>query len=415
MVAFIRNWIALFKESHAYKLYVAFVLLALLKQAVSYTELVDTSEYICAAKSMFNSALPESCLNASQQHELALTRRTPGYLFLLYVTGFVPVILMGIQAVISLSIPLIAKQCLLFLTEEKVPQKWLQWLLLLEPLQFFYTGFLMPEIWTAFLLVLLLYMFLSKSSVGMLFCLWALVLLKPVFVLLLVISSIYAIVGFRKRWILLLSWIPVLALSYQHYHNHGFWHYSSISIENKWAYNQKAALQTAMNAEKLDSFYVVHHQELQTLGYKEKAQYMDSISNANIQKHLFGYLWLHTKGCVKMIFDPGRYDFVAFMGWPEGKGFMQTNESGILSVLKMQSPLVLIYLIIFVIIGLWKWVWFLMGIRKNKALGLTLMVVLILFIGVTGPVGSARYLFPFASWIAIVASLSRITHENTTA
>jgi hypothetical protein len=416
MVKHLRAVYTLFKESHAYKVYVLCVILALGKQMFSYTELIDSREYLCAAKSVFMSQVPDSCLDNLQGHQLPQTRRTVGYPFLIYITGAVPLLLIALQSLISLLLPVLAKSTLSLLTAAKRPHALLQWLMLLSPLQFFYTGFLMPEIWTEFLLLLLLYLYLKDNVLGMMLCLSALILLKPVFILLLFIATAFAFFGIRRRWILLLSWIPVLIAGFLHYQKWDLWHYSSVAVENKWSYNQRVALESAMEPTKVDSFYLAQDKVLLNLDYKHKSHYMDSLANINISTHLKGYFSSHIKGCVKMLFDPGRYDFVAFMALPEGQGFMQANGlNSIADAFKRQSPIVWLYLVLFCLVGLVKWIYFISGVRKQPRLGLTLLAIMVIFIGVTGPVGSARYLLPFLPWIAIMASLSRDTHEDIAA
>jgi hypothetical protein len=416
MVKHLRAVYALIKESHAYKIYALCVVLALGKQVFSYTELIDSREYLCAAKSVFMSQVPDSCLDTLQGHQLPHTRRTIGYPFLIYLTGAVPLLLIVLQSLISLLLPLLAKRTLSVFTYAPRPHALLQWLMLLSPLQFFYTGFLMPEIWTEFLLLLLLYLYLKDKLLGMMLCLSALVLLKPVFILLLFIATAFAFFGIRRRWILLFSWIPVLIAGFLHYQKWDLWHYSSVAVENKWSYNQRVALESAMAPTKVDSFYLAQDKVLLNLNYKHKSQYMDSLANINITSHFKGYFSSHIKGCVKMLFDPGRYDFVAFMALPEGKGFMQANGlNSIADAFKRQSPIVWLYLVLFGLVGLIKWTCFILGVRNHPKIGLTLLAIMVIFIGVTGPVGSARYLLPFLPWIAIMASLSRDTHENTAA
>lgn len=408
--------LALFKDSHAYKIYMVFVILAWVKQLFSYTELIDSSEYLCAAESLLSPHIPNACLDNLQGHQLPHTRRTIGYPFLIYITGAVPVLLIAIQSLIALLLPVLAKNTLSLVTAAKKPHNLLQWLLLLSPLQFIYTGFLMPEIWTEFLLLLLLYLYLKDNLLGVMVCLSALVLLKPVFILLLFIATAFSIFGLRRRWILLLSWLPVLLIGFLHYNTWGLWHYASVAVENKWSYNQRVALESALEPTKVDSFYLVQDKVLQTLDFKHKFQYMDSLANINIASHFKGYLSLHVKGCVKMLFDPGRYDFVAFLALPEGKGFMQANGlSSIREAFNRQSPIVGLYLVFFGLVGFLKWVCFILGVRKHPKIGLTLLAIMVIFIGVTGPVGSARYLLPFLPWIAIMASLSRHTYEDTAA
>jgi len=95
---------------------------------------------------------------------------------------------------------------------------------------------------------------------------------------------------------------------------------------------------------------------------------------------------------------------------------MQANGlSSIREAFNRQSPIVGLYLVIFGLVGFLKWVCFILGVRKHLRLGLILLAIMVVFIGVTGPVGSARYLLPFLPWIAIMASLSRNTYEDTAA
>jgi hypothetical protein len=128
-------------------------------------------------------------------------------------------------------------------------------------------------------------------------------------------------------------------------------------------------------------------------------------SSKNISTHWKLYTWLHLKGALLATVDPGRYDLIAFLKLPEGTGFMGAKkEGGFIEKIAAQPLPVLLYMVLFMFANILRWMLAAFALLRSFRKWILLFVFVLVFVGITGPVGSARYLFPFIPLICLMAS-----------
>ena len=381
-----------------YRGYAVLLLLAWIKQLFWPVWLIDSGEFAQAALNLWNghwSACGE--MTPCGQHWLEATRRTPGYPVLIAITLH-PAILGFLQLLPALSVPLMVRQL------GGVQLRLVLLLFLLYPLQFFYTAWPMPEIWAQWLLLWGIASWQQGAWFRIPWIIVALLLLKPVFILLLPVS-LYLFVKTRggKRWLQLLPVLLLALVSLVNQQRTGWFHYSSMGVENAWEYNRRAVLNRVNTETEIALLERRYDILLERMTYRERAQWMQQQTKEKILAHPGLYAWLHAKGSIAVLLDPGRYDLFAFLGVASGKGFMGIKKTG---AAYFQQPWpVLLYLGFFILLRL---VILLLALRgfvqhRKKADAWVMLGLLVLFCGVAGPVGSARYLFPVAPMLFLLA------------
>ncbi len=395
----------IWRQYWAYRLYVFLLLAAFLKQLLHETQLVDGHEFFTAAQNLWYHGFPDSCNpQSSCDHWLHETRRTWGYPVLIFVAFFKSKLLYVIQFILALLVPVQANRLLNQLNINGVFKLWLYFFILF-PLQYFYSALLMPEIWVQYLILIGTLYFYQKNFLKISLVLAALLLLKPVFIVFLPLLLIYMFFDFSRRKILLIPAFIFGLVSLVNMQKTGVFHYCSISVENSWEYNARAILNVTMtDAERLD-FESKRFTQLQNLNFKEKYQLMQADANQIIGNHIMLYMWLHTKGCMLALADPGRYDLLAFTEIPQGIGFMDVKgEGGTWQKINSQPFWLLVYISIFLIINIVRLFFGIWAFIKSTKLFLPIFIVIAILIGVVGPVGSARYLFPLMPLICLLAA-----------
>jgi len=380
---------------------------ALIKQFVNYTQLTDSTEYLQAAFNMLVSGFWSVSLPGyPAEHWLELTRRTPGYPLLIVLSAFMPLLLIALQSFIALFVPVISICILDIITTKGKAQTMLMIAFLLYPLQFYYPNLLMPELFVQLFLLLAVLCIVEKRYHFFPIYLSILILLKPVFVLFLPLTLLFLYLPGKQKIVQFMPIFIFLLVGWINKSQTGWFHYSAIASENSYEYNLRAVMNKVNSEAEIVQIQSRHDSVLQSLNYYERAQFMQRITREKISAHPLLYLYLHTKGCLAALLDPGRYDLIAFFGLEEGKGFMGIKSAGSKGYFNQPLP-ILIYLIAFllvriavVICALW---WFIKG-ENSIRLKLIVLVPLVILLGVTGPVGSARYLFPVAPLLFIMAA-----------
>jgi hypothetical protein len=278
-------------------------------------------------------------------------------------------------------------------------------LFLLYPLQFYYPSLLMPEIWVQLLLSISILAIFKKAWPTLSLCLSGLLLLKPAFVLLLPLAVFLCIYEWRKVWIHALPLLVFLSVSYLNFRQTGWFHYSSMAVENSYEYNLKALMNRVNTPEEINTLQERWSTQLAQKNYADKAAFMQARVQDKIAAHPLTYGLLHLKGCFATLLDPGRYDLIAFFEIRESQGLMGIkNDPG---QLLRQSPAVLLYMAFFlgirIVTALAAIFIFIRHFRHRNIQILT--AAIFLFIAITGPVGSARYLFPIAPLLLVMASM----------
>lgn len=387
------------RHSRLYRFYALLLLLVWIKQLIWPVWLIDSKEFAQAALNLWNGHW-SACgdLVPCGQHWLEATRRTPGYPLLMALTLH-PVLLGLLQLIPALAVPVLAQQlcgCRL---------RWILLLLLLYPLQFFYTALPMPEIWVQWLLLWALLSWKERQWQRIPWLLSALLLMKPVFILILPFV-VYFMVKTQglQRWMQLLPLAMVLIVSGINQQTTGWFHYSSMGAENAYEYNYRAVLNRVNSAIEITALSRRHDSLLQGMNYRARAAFMQKQTREKLMAHPLLYAWLHAKGSVAVVVDPGRYDLLAFLIVESGSGFMGIKEK---RAGYWQQPWpVLAYMGLFIALRLLVLGLALHGLIRGRRQADTwvMMLLFLLFCAVAGPVGSARYLFPVAPFLFVLAA-----------
>ncbi|MFY7849387.1 MAG: hypothetical protein ACOVSS_10000, partial [Bacteroidia bacterium] len=251
------------KQSRLYRLYAFLLVLAWVKQLIWPVWLIDSSEFAQAALNLLNGHW-SACgdLLPCGQHWLEATRRTPGYPLMMALTLH-PALLGLLQCLPALAVPVLAQQ----LSGGRL--RWIVILLLLYPLQFFYTAWPMPEIWVQCLLLWAVLSWKERQWQRIPWLLSALLLLKPVFIVLLPLL-VYFMVKTKgiQRWMQLLPLAIVLIVSGSNQRTTGWFHYSSMGVENTYEYNHRAVLNRVNSAAEIAALSRRHDSLLQGMDYQ---------------------------------------------------------------------------------------------------------------------------------------------------
>lgn len=233
-------------------------------------------------------------------------------------------------------------------------------------------------------------------------------LLKPVFIVFLILPFVLAIL--KKYTISLFDFIPIciiLCCCYLNYQSYGVFTYSSITSTNPYDYNRKILLNFKTNNPKeVDLVYELEHQHLLSLGSDMVPQkrYMDSLTKSSVYDNLAPYVFLHLKGMGATFLDPGRYDAMVFLNWKKSFGMMGVNDGNLVSKIPNWQ---FAYMIILALIQLIKFSFAIFAIvqlfRYFQVQFLTMIAFLLAFLA--GPVGCARYLLPAYPFMAMLTAL----------
>lgn len=389
------------RHSRLYRLYALLLLAAWVKQLIWPVWLIDSREFAQAALNLWNGHW-SACgdLMPCGQHWLEATRRTPGYPLLMALTVH-PVLLGFLQLLPGLAVPVLAHKL------SGGSLRLIALLFLLYPLQFFYAAWPMPEIWVQYLLLWAVLSWKQRKWQRIPFLLSGLILLKPVFILLLPLVVYFTIqVKGPKRWIQLLPIALVLLVSGFNQYRTGWFHYSSMGVENPFEYNHRAVLNRVNTMAEIAELSQRHDSLLLRMDYQQRAEFMQRQTREKLLAHPLLYGWLHLKGGLAVLLDPGRYDLLAFLKVEAGSGFMGIKGNS--SSYWQQPWPILVYLVFFVLLRSIVLLLALRGLIKGceNAETWIIFLLVLMFCAVAGPVGSARYLFPVAPLLFVLAARS---------
>lgn len=387
-------------------------------------ELVDTAEYIKTAFSWISKV-------QISDTPLAELRRSPLYpalSFLEFPFTDLPGIfsLRLIQIMASLYIPVLVYQILQVLNAEKQFNRILI-LLLSYPLQFYYTALELPDILAQLLLLIIFKQLLQRKNTGLTVAF--IIGLKPIFFYLLILPVIQFLLNHERNWIKMMfpffffgGWI------FFNLQKHQLPTYTSMGTTNSYYYNRKLLLHQVMNPESVDSIYSVESEFIKKNIHVNRVvdSFMKSKTQESILKYPVHYAWIHFKGSLQTLIDPGRYDAMVFWNWPKSSGFLGVNDG---NPQKQKRPIYeWVYMAIFALIGLLKIMLLVAStflLSKKKSIDSATFIVLMAFgcyLLLLGPVGAARYLLPWYSIISIIVGLNAVElfkrgrkYENTSA
>jgi hypothetical protein len=156
-------------------------------------ELLDTTEYTQYGSFFFGE---DSTFVSVDGYWMGFARRTPLYPFILWLTN--KHVLVFLQWVISIALPAFIYRY--FALENETPQsmKWFWIVCGVFPLQYFYTGFVMPEIWAELGVAIWLIAVKNRRFriAGMASAF--LILLKPIFIFLTLLNFAISMVHYMK-------------------------------------------------------------------------------------------------------------------------------------------------------------------------------------------------------------------------
>lgn len=390
------------------KIYVLLTILAALKQFYSFSVLVDYFEYKKSAIYLFQNWTIE---NAPIDRFLEPMRRTLLFPLIWRIANFNWSIILFMQLVLSLTVPLGIYRIVNHFNFHQKLFPLAMICLLTYPLQFFYTGFIMPDIWSQVFLLWLVVFYLEEKYKIIPVFLILLSLLKPVFIIFLVLPFI--LVLFRKYKLSIFDFFPIiiiLSCSFFNFKTYKIFTYSSITTSNPYDYNRKMLLNfKSQNPDEVDRIYELEHQHLVELGTDMVLQkkYMDSLTNSTISNYLGSYLFIHVKGMGVTFLDPGRYDAMVFLNWNKSSGMMGVNDGNRPSKIPNWQ---IAYMLILAFIQLIKFSFAALAafqlFRYFQIQFMSAIVLLLAFLA--GPVGCARYLLPAYPIMAVLTALGFI-------
>lgn len=387
-------------DSVFYRIYCLLMAASLIKQILFPSFLVDSREFISAASDLLANGGWNACSSKENcQLLLSETRRTPGYPFIVAVTRFYFVVYI-IQTLFALYIPVLMSRLMVIWDFDKRQERLTDLVLLLCPLQFFYSAMLMPDILVQLLLLFMVLSWSRNQMKAVSFCLTGLVLLKPLFLPLVWIALPLILIRKEGRFNLFIPVLIVLFVSGVNKMRTGSFHYTSMGAVNAWEYNIRG-LSELQNSNYIDSGL----NRMKGMDYAQKLEYLNNSVKTAVLNNLSEYALIHAKGVLASIIDPGRYDFIAFFQLKHNPGFLGAGMDKWRRIINNQSGLTLSYFALFFLINLVRIGYCVRAIfiLRAKVL-LPLMLPVFYVVLLTGPVGSARYLLPVIPFIAILAA-----------
>ncbi len=382
-----------------YQIYLVLLLLALGKQGFYPTELVDSVEYRNAAINLLAGKGWSACLpnDICDQLSLPETRRTPGYPILIGITGITG-ILLQIQTLLAACIPYLIHKLLLKMGKESCFNIAMM-LLLLYPLQYYYSAMLMPEILCQVLVLCLIIAWIDMRWMRVSILITLLLLLKPVFLpwAWLVLAGLVIVEGKQKLWLILPA-LVVLGASWLNHRHTGVFHYTSMPVSNAFEYNIRNLTQETSS----ENYYHAAALKMDSMDFSGKYLFMQNETGKAIRLSPIKYAYLHIFGAFKTLIDPGRYDFVAFFRLPQGNGFMSNNGIGAWA---SQHPLIWVYIVLFALLAFIKTSLAFFAVFKPMRYKWILLFPVLYTLLVVGPVGSARYLLPVMPIMIVLAAI----------
>ncbi|MFK5877997.1 MAG: hypothetical protein QM478_00730 [Flavobacteriaceae bacterium] len=293
------------------------------------------------------------------------------------------------------------------------------WFFIFTPSIFIYTQLIMSE-WVVMFLVTLLFWVLIKSWTKKNFAYIQIITLilaftKPIFYPLIYLNLIFFGIYFiRIRRFSFWLFIPIIILqSYLTFNEvrTGYRHFSSIENINLIKYNLYYFKSKTESEKEADQWLnTIYNSSFEEKSFKDQNIYLREIAVKEIKEHFFQYALYHFYTSVRGAFDPGRYDLMSFFKKEDGnQGFLRVlnGEKPISDLLKNKFALVYIFLIPIFLTILIKWFYFIKYLLINKLDFKTYYIILVLvfYILITGPVNSSRYLMPFQGVIIVFAIL----------
>lgn len=295
--------------------------------------------------------------------------------------------------------------------------------LLLSLSQMIYANLLMTEIWLQLCLASTIYLllvkpFTQKTILYVSLLLIAAMALKPVMMFTAFCFPVYYVFrAFKNLRVttILISALPLLFYLSTCTVNRvrtGYYHYSSISNYNLLHYNTYAMLLNKYGMHTADSIVDnITAKSLNTRTYKQQQLLIKAECTTLIRQHFWLYTYLHIRGMLFCLADPGRFDITQFFGLPHHENLIyETNQGNrtakIISIFANPLGILLVILMLFNIYKIYILIcFFLSGKGSNPSLT-THDKFLILFFPLyilffTGPIGTSRFAMPFLPFVFV--------------
>jgi len=399
------------------KCYFVLVTAFILWHLLNPKELLDTTEYTQYGSFFFGES---STFTSVDGYWMGFARRTPLYPLILWLTN--KYVLIFLQWCISITLPVLIYRFLPLEYESRQSKQWFWIICGIFPLQYFYTGFFMPEIW-AELGVAIWLIAVKNGRFGILGISSAfLILLKPIFIFLIALNLSISVVHYMKnRQFLRISvaWIlPFIALVILLFWNqsNGFSGISSVGTTNAYDYNRYMLITEEKGGVYADSLYRTEAHLLESMSNRDmaKGEWMRNLFFRSVFEYPISYTWIHIKGILRMFIDPGRYDAMLFFNWTETNGLLQVKSSDKPGSIPIYQWFYIGFfaLMSFLRFGL---LWF--GLRILDFKQNWVWASLFFILGYTvliGPVGTARYLVPLFPiiWVFSWNGFKKVSNEN---
>lgn len=394
-------------KSKLFWVYTALTIIALLKQFINESMLIDSYEYSKKASFLFDNWLSSK---VEMNRFLEPLRRTLGYPMLIRMLFFSHFAIYILQMIVSLCIPVVlhkfCKHFQLFQNLWNVAMI----MMLTYPLQFYYSAFLMPDLICQFLLLLYIYFYFEGHWKAIPLVLTLLILLKPVYLILIIVP--FVLVPIKRYKLNLFDAIPlliVLLISWIHFNQYAVFSYSTVGTTNAYDYNRKKTLLLDLTDNQVEEIYTSENKQLNLIKLDFKAQ--KEFMNAKTLPILMNpkYWVIHFKGVFVTLLDPGRYDAMVFLNWNKSSGFMGVNDGNTKKNLPWWQ---IVYMGVFSVLSILKLVFAVYAIFQWKRYEFPTLIgiFILLFAFIAGPVGCARYLLPLYPMMSFLAGLGCLTY-----
>lgn len=282
---------------------------------------------------------------------------------------------------------------------------------------FLHVGFIMSDLLLAATLTLgtLVFYSQSKDKVKLLSILWLLaVLIKPVMLpSLVLIPILFVWLILKSKKIHLSLWLPVVTvvcISWVNFQQTHKFEYSSISTINMAHYNAKLTIASAYGYDSAQQFSSAICSKIPS----NQTEYNTYISRAKeegvstILNHLPTYAKIHTLGAIKMLFDPGRFELYTFFNQPTSSVSLTEkiyagDWCGLFENLK-KGGLLLVALFLFGLVQFLKVMGSVFAIKDMRK-HYFLMLLFVYFVGLSGPIGAARFFVPISVLFTVFSAI----------
>lgn len=304
--------------------------------------------------------------------------------------------------------------------------------MLLSFSQVIYANMVMSEIWLQLCMMTVVYIlsclpFNSRNLLYIALLLIAGMSLKPVLMFTAFCLPLYYLFRFfrsLKSSQILITLLPLcfyFSMCKVNEQRTGYFHYSSISNINLLHYNTFSMLLNKYGLQKADS--IVDNINLEAKmqgGYAEQQTYIRKACKQQLGNNLPLYAWLHFRGAIYCVLDPGRFDFTQFFDLPHRENLIyESNKEGAFMriVRSFLNPLGILlgFLLLFNVFKVYVAIRFVFCKGIQLWLRLTILFFPFYILLFTGPIGTSRFYMPFVPLVLLMFLLSSKNNTQTKA